>query len=53
MVFASRKSQDFITPKQVEELENWSSQGILNALVEINIPEDRMHTTKGSVWELA
>jgi uridine phosphorylase len=26
MVFASRKSQDFITPKQVEELENWTSQ---------------------------
>ena len=26
MVFASRKSQDFITPKQVEELENWTGQ---------------------------
>jgi uridine phosphorylase len=26
MVFASRKSQDFITPKQVEETENWTSQ---------------------------
>ena len=26
MVFASRTSQDFITPKQVEELENWTGQ---------------------------
>ena len=26
MVFASRKSQAFITPKQVEELENWTGQ---------------------------
>jgi len=52
MVFASRKSQDFITPKQVEELENWTGQGVLNALVEIDIPKDRMHATEGSVWEL-
>ncbi|KAF8154900.1 nucleoside phosphorylase domain-containing protein [Crassisporium funariophilum] len=52
MIFASRTSQDFITPKQVKELEHWTGQGILNALVNVNIPEDRMHTDQGSVWEL-
>ncbi|KAF8961180.1 nucleoside phosphorylase domain-containing protein [Flammula alnicola] len=40
MVFASRKSQDFITPQQVEELENWTGKGVLNALVNIEIPQD-------------
>jgi len=52
IVFASRKSQDFITPQQVEELENWTAQGILNALVNIDIPEARLHSSEGSVWEL-
>lgn len=26
MVFASRKSRDFITPQQVDELEHWTGQ---------------------------
>ncbi|KDR73232.1 hypothetical protein GALMADRAFT_100855 [Galerina marginata CBS 339.88] len=51
MVFASRKSQDFITPQQVEEVENWTAQGILNGLVNIDIPEGRMQSNEGSVWE--
>ncbi|KAF8898023.1 nucleoside phosphorylase domain-containing protein [Gymnopilus junonius] len=52
MVFASRKSKDFINPQQVEEVENWTAQGILNALFNIQIPEDRLHASEGSVWEL-
>ncbi|KAH9475776.1 Purine nucleoside phosphorylase DeoD-type [Psilocybe cubensis] len=52
MVFASRKSRDFITPEQVKEVEEWTGQGVLNALVNIDIPEDQMHTSEGSVWEL-
>jgi len=52
IVFASRTSQDFISPKQVEELEHWTGQGVLNALLAISIPEERMHPTEGSVWEL-
>jgi len=52
MVFASRKSRDFIAPRQVEELEYWTGQGVLNALINIDIPKDRVHTDQGSVWEL-
>ena len=69
LVFASRKSQDFITPRQVAEVEKWtgqvrvprrcpcprivefandfasspssvSLQGVLNALVNMAIPQD-------------
>ncbi|PPQ90719.1 hypothetical protein CVT25_005027 [Psilocybe cyanescens] len=40
MVFASRKSQDFITPEQVQEVEDWAGQGVLNALINIDIPKD-------------
>lgn len=32
MVFASRTSQDFITPAQVTELEAWTGRGVLDAL---------------------
>jgi uridine phosphorylase len=32
MVFASRLSQDFITPEQVAEVENWCARGVLEAL---------------------
>lgn len=32
MVFASRSSQDFITPEMVLELENWTGQAVLEAL---------------------
>ncbi|PFH48162.1 hypothetical protein AMATHDRAFT_76870 [Amanita thiersii Skay4041] len=51
MVFASRTSQDFITPQQVDELENWVGAGILNALIDFGIPQERLHPEKGSVWE--
>jgi uridine phosphorylase len=40
MVFASRTSQDFITPQQVSELEAWTSKGVLNALSSLGIPEN-------------
>ncbi|PPQ71215.1 hypothetical protein CVT24_009996 [Panaeolus cyanescens] len=39
MVFAGRKSQDFITPEQVNEAENWAAKSL--------------HPEEGSVWELA
>ncbi|KAF9472641.1 uridine phosphorylase [Pholiota conissans] len=52
MVFASRKSRDFITPQQVEEIERWTGEGALNALINIEIRKDRMHMDKGSVWEI-
>ena len=39
MVFASRLSQDFITPEAVAELERWSGMAILEALREFEIHE--------------
>ncbi|KAF5371399.1 hypothetical protein D9615_009678 [Tricholomella constricta] len=51
MVFASRTSQDFITPDQVTELERWTGLGVLNALINLEIPADRLHPEKTSVWE--
>lgn len=33
MVFASRKSKDFITPQQVDELEHWTGQ--VNPILDI------------------
>lgn len=43
VVFASRSSQDFITPGQVNELEEWSGRGVLEALTKSGIaPEVRI-----------
>ncbi|EDR06345.1 uncharacterized protein LACBIDRAFT_300491 [Laccaria bicolor S238N-H82] len=52
MVFASRTSQDFITPEEVSELEHWTGQGVLNALANLDIPPERLHSEHGSVWEV-
>ncbi|KAF8839768.1 purine and uridine phosphorylase [Paxillus ammoniavirescens] len=52
MVFASRRSQDFITPQQVSELEAWSGGAVLEALRVMNIPHNRLHPNEGSVWDL-
>ncbi|KAF9563511.1 uridine phosphorylase [Agrocybe pediades] len=52
MVFASRKSRDFITPQQVEEAEHWAGKGVLDALVNTEIPKNRLHPSGNSVWDL-
>ncbi|KAF7378072.1 Uridine phosphorylase [Mycena sanguinolenta] len=52
LVFASRTSQDFITPNEVAVLEEWTAKGVLNALVEMTIPADHVHGEEGSVWAL-
>lgn len=52
LVFASRKSQDFITPQQVAEVEKWTGQGVLNALVNLDISQDRLHPERDTVWEI-
>ncbi|KAG6873055.1 hypothetical protein C0995_003535 [Termitomyces sp. Mi166 len=51
MVFASRTSQDFITPNQVTELERWTGIGVLHAICNFEIPLDRLHPEQGSAWE--
>ncbi|KAJ7763127.1 nucleoside phosphorylase domain-containing protein [Mycena maculata] len=53
MVFASRTSQDFITPEEVATLEDWTAKGVLDALAVMTIAPDRVHAEEGSVWELA
>ena len=40
MVFASRSSQDFITPEHVNKLEAWCGQAVLEALCATDIPQD-------------
>jgi uridine phosphorylase len=37
MIFASRLSKAFIAPDEVVGLERWSSRGILEALIQINV----------------
>ncbi|KAF8717560.1 hypothetical protein AX14_012156 [Amanita brunnescens Koide BX004] len=51
IVFAARKSQDFITPEEVKQAEQWGGAGVLSALVNFGIPRDRVHPDKASVWE--
>ncbi|KAG2357708.1 nucleoside phosphorylase domain-containing protein [Suillus spraguei] len=51
MVFASRSSQAFISPDQVNELEKWSGRGVLEALVRFGVAPERLHPISGSVWD--
>ena len=42
IVFAARHSREFITPEQVEDIENWCGRGVLDALATFEIaPEVR------------
>ncbi|UZJ51770.1 hypothetical protein CBS101457_001090 [Exobasidium rhododendri] len=43
MVFANRDTLDFITPEQVKVLEEWSGTAVCQALIDVHIPEDRLH----------
>ncbi|KAK0217243.1 purine and uridine phosphorylase [Armillaria fumosa] len=52
MVFASRTSQDFITPQQVQDTERWTGKGVLEALIRMELAADRVHPDEGSVWAL-
>ncbi|KAG6369257.1 purine and uridine phosphorylase, partial [Boletus reticuloceps] len=52
MVFASRSSQEFITPEHVSLLEAWCGQAVLDALLAMDIPQDRLHLQEGSVWDM-
>ena len=40
MVFANRGSRDFITPEQVEALENWCAVAVLEALASFQIEQE-------------
>ena len=45
MVFASRTSQDFITPEMVAEIEAWSGRAVLEALASFEIPAEVSRAT--------
>lgn len=48
MVFASRTSQDFITPQEVAAIEAWTGRAVLEALVGLEIePDVRLYLSKG------
>jgi len=51
IVFAARKSLDFITPEEVKQAEQWGGVGALSALTNFEIPRDRLHPDEASVWE--
>jgi uridine phosphorylase len=51
MVFAVRNSREFITPEEVQLVEHWAGLGILSALTSVDIPENRLHPEKASVWK--
>ena len=38
MIFAQRRSQDFITPARVVALEEWSGRTVLEAVTSFHIP---------------
>lgn len=40
MIFANRTTSAFITPEEVEVLENWGGKGVLTALSNLKIEED-------------
>ncbi|KAF7325006.1 Uridine phosphorylase [Mycena kentingensis (nom. inval.)] len=52
MIFAARGSRDFITPAQVDVLEEWTGRGVLDALVAMDIPAEKLHPEAESVWAL-
>ncbi|KAL5524211.1 hypothetical protein ACEPAF_9351 [Sanghuangporus sanghuang] len=51
MIFAQRRSQDFITPLRVAALEEWSGRVVLEALTSFHIPAENLHAESGTVWE--
>lgn len=48
MVFASRTSQDFITPEQVALIEAWAGRAVLEALIALVVEPDVSTTTSTS-----
>ncbi|KAG9095989.1 hypothetical protein FS749_009318 [Ceratobasidium sp. UAMH 11750] len=50
MVFASRMTQEFITPGHVQELERWVGRACLEAICQFEITDELLHPTENSVW---
>lgn len=52
MVFASRTSQEFITPEQVVEIEAWSGRAVLEALTSLDLDQNVCLRFIGKPYEL-
>ncbi|KAG9124697.1 hypothetical protein FRC07_010587 [Ceratobasidium sp. 392] len=50
MVFASRMTQEFITPGHVQELEHWVGRACLEAICQFEIADELLHPVEDSVW---
>lgn len=50
MVFASRPTQEFITPDEVRKLEQWVGRACLEALAQFGVAQENLHPDVGSVW---
>jgi len=51
MVFAQRTSLDFITPGEVEIMEEWAGRATLECLANFEIPIEALHPEADSVWD--
>lgn len=53
MVFAQRKSNDFITKEDIARVEPIAGKAVFDSLVEVSLGEEsELHATEGSVWAL-
>lgn len=53
MVFAQRKSNDFITKEDVARVEPIAGKAVFDSLVEVSLgDESELHAAEGSVWAL-
>ncbi|KAH8827676.1 purine and uridine phosphorylase [Flagelloscypha sp. PMI_526] len=52
IIFASRLTQDFITPEAVGIAEEWTGKAVLDALVGFHIDSKSLHPEEGSVWQI-
>lgn len=50
MVFASRKTQEFIAPGSVQKLQEWVGRACLEAITQFEIADELLHPSEGSVW---
>ncbi|KAG0054743.1 hypothetical protein BGZ83_010526 [Gryganskiella cystojenkinii] len=51
MVFAQRKTNDFITKEDVARVEPLAGQGIFESMIEVSLgSDDELHPEEGSVW---
>ena len=51
MIFASRTTQDFISPQLVDKVQSWTGEAVLETLANFRIDSWRLHPEEDSVWK--